>query len=145
MLCNGPPLNGITNAQRWGPIITHWECVKASDIGSCPTPLCPWVDKEWHSSLRRNATVGTAQATLTRIEREFGFANNLNVHSPRSWYATLTNQLLYSREDREKIGHWSPGILMPDLYDRATCATELRSRGEILEKIRGGAASGRSI
>ena len=27
---------------------------------------------------------------------------------------------------------------MPDLYDRPTCATELRLRGEILQRLRGG-------
>ena len=46
--------------------------------------------------------------------------------------------ITFSREDREKLGRWAPGSLMPDRYDRATCTTELRLRNEILERIRSG-------
>ena len=84
------------------------------------------------------ATSGTVPATLTKLEKEYGVTSGIRVHSPRSWFATLAKQLLYTREDREKLGHWAPGSLMPERYDRATCATELRLRGEILQRVRNG-------
>ena len=119
--------------------------VKPSDAGSCAIPLYPWVDKEWGPSNSRNATVGAVRAALTRIEKEFASQTNPAAKSPMAWYSALAKQLLYSREDREKLGPWDPRSLMPDLYDRATCAAELRLRDEISDKIRGGEAAGRPI
>ena len=55
-----------------------------------------------------------------------------------SWFATLARQLIYSRGDREKLWHWPPGSLTPEHYDRVTCATELRLRDEILQRVRNG-------
>ena len=34
------------------------------------------------------------------------------------------------------MGHWAPGSVMMEHYDRAQCATELRLRGDILERVR---------
>ena len=117
-------------------MVEHWESIKPAEGSESATPLFVWVCKNWECRKRRNATLGTVHATLTRVEKEFGFAANLKVHSPRSRFATLAEKLLYTREDREKLGYWDPGSLMPDRYDRATCATELRPRGEILQRIR---------
>ena len=91
--------------------------------------------KDWSVDLKRGGTHGTAQAALSRLEHEFGFKLTLTLHSFRNFFATCAHQLLRPREDREKLGHWAPGSVMPDRYDRATCATELRLRNEILTKV----------
>ena len=131
------PLKGLTDIKWWEPVKSFWERIKPEGDLTKTTPLYTAFDKEWATS-KRTITRGIVQAALTKLEKEFGFDCALKIHSPRSWHATLAKQLLYSREDREKLGHWAPGSLMPDLYDRATCATELRLRDEILQRIREG-------
>ena len=131
------PIVGITGLDWAGPLLKLWENIKPSQ----PTgyaPLFPVFTKDWEILKSKIATAGTTQALLKRIEVLLGFSLGLKIHSPRSWASTCANQLLYSREDREKLGRWAPGSLMPDLYDRAVCATELRLRDEILNKIREG-------
>ena len=54
----------------------------------------------------------------------------------------MAKQLLYPREAREQLGHWDPGGLMPDRYDRAICAAELRTRDAIPARIRNGRVPG---
>ena len=127
------PLRGLSDIKWWKPILEHWGTISVQEGET--TPLYQRVNKKWEVN-PTNATSGTVQATLTRIEKEFGMENHLKIHSPRTWYATLARQLAYPREDREKLGHWAPGSLMPDRYDRALCSTELRLRNEILTKIR---------
>ena len=129
------PLRGLSDIKWWKPILEHWGTISVQEGET--TPLYQRVNKKWEVN-PTNATSGTVQATLTRIEKEFGMENHLKIHSPRTWYATLARQLAYRREDREKLWHWAPGSLMPDVYDRAACVSELRLRDEILEKIRNG-------
>ena len=135
------PLDGLTDVKWWSFIVKHWDAIKPGDDSNPSgsfSALYPWVDKNWMSNTSRKATLGSTQAALTRLGKSLGFNTGIRAHSPRSWYATIARQLLYSREDREKLGHWAPGSLMPELYDRATCATELRLRDEILSKIKNG-------
>lgn len=47
-------------------------------------------------------------------------------------------ELLYGREIRETLGLWVAGSRMPDRYDRAGRATELRLRAETTQKINSG-------
>ena len=72
------------------------------------------------------------------MEELFGFPKSVQLHSARNFFATCAGQLLYGREFREKLGRWTAGSLMPDRYDRAECATELRLRSEIIEKLNSG-------
>ena len=94
----------------------------------------------WAISSTKNATAGTTQAAVKRLGGFLGTSVGLKLHIHRSWAASCANQLLYSREDREKLGRWAPGSLMPDLYDRLICTTALRLRDRILEKFRNGRA-----
>ena len=87
---------------------------------------------------RETVTAGAAHVPLNRIGGQLGFDIGLKIHSPRAWIATCANQLLYPREDREKLGRWAPGSLMPDIYDRARCTAELSLMGEIINRIRSG-------
>ena len=130
------PLNGITEAKWREPVLLRWKQVEPEEKGKT-TPLYPGVGKNWMLG-KKEATRGSVQSTITKIEKGFGFKFGIRIHSPRAWRATLSKQLLYSREGREKLGRWAPGSLMPDLYDRATCATELRLRGEITQRLRRG-------
>ena len=117
--------------------LKYWIGIKPED-DSKSVNLFPWVGKDWVIVGSKTSTAGTVQAALSRVEILLGFSMKLKIHSPRAWFATCAHQLLYPREDREKLGRWDPGSLMPDLYDRSACATELRLRGEILERIRKG-------
>ena len=67
---------------------------------------------------------------------EFKCVARLTTHSPRTWHATMAEQLLYSRGCHEHLWHWAPGSLVPDRYGRVICAAELRIRDEIIGGIR---------
>ena len=67
-----------------------------------------------------------------------GLPKLLKLHSARTRFATCARQLEFSLEERTALGHWKPGSLMPNLYDRAVCATELKLRNKILEEIKAG-------
>ena len=131
------PMTGVISSDWTYPLLKFWDGIKPSDDASSVT-LFPWWGKDWVISDSKKSTAGAVQATLSRLETLLGFNLKLKIHSPRSWVATCAHQLLYPREDREKLGRWNPGSLMPDLYDRSVCATELRLRDEIFEKIRSG-------
>ena len=94
--------------------------------------------KEWKLISRRSATVGTAQAALNRLQTLMRLGYKLKMHSPRSFFATCASQLRFPREEREKLGHWAPVSVMPDIYDRAVCATELRIRLDVANRITNG-------
>ena len=131
------PKHGITGLNWAGPVLKFWKGVKPTPDEN-PAPLFPYWGKNWEIIPGKIGTAGTTQAAIQRLEKFFGVSLGLKIHSPRTWAATCANQLLYSREDREKLGRWAPGSLMPDVYDRAVCVTELRLRDQILEKIRNG-------
>ena len=88
--------------------------------------------------LRKWGTQGLVQTLIAKIEAKFGFPSIVKLHSPRNFFPTCAGQLLYGGEFREKLGRRAPGSTMPDRYDRAECATELRVRAEIIEKIQRG-------
>ena len=131
------PLGGISGVDWWPTVLKHWEGIKPQESNTF-VPLYRRVDKNWLCCTKKAATLGSTKAALSRLEQSFGLNTHFRIHPPRSWCATIARQLLYSREDREKLGLWAPGSLMPELYDRATCATELRLRDEILTKIKEG-------
>ena len=129
---------GIATGGAWvRPIVRLWGRIKPKTEDRF-TWLFPHVSSSWEVSLKRQATHGVAQAALSRIEERFGFPKGCKLHSPRNWFATCAGQLLYPREQRERLGRWAPGSVMPDHYDKAVCATELRLRSEIIGKITGG-------
>ena len=75
------------------------------------------------------------QASLTRLEKKLGFDSHLKLHSPRNWFPTAANQLLMEPDKREHLGRWKKGSVMPELYDKTVCVTELAIRNQILDKI----------
>ena len=89
----------------------------------------------WEMDISAAGSSGVIQHALTRAEFKLGFPKLLTLHSPRAWYATCAAQLLFSLEQREKLCHWQPGSIMPDTYDRAVCAVELRLRNSILNRV----------
>ena len=119
-----------------GPIMRQWERVRhAKEGGFGPFTLFPFAGQDWPLGLKRGGARGTAQSALSNLEREFGFNLKLTLRSFRNFCAKCAHRLLYPREGRGKLGHWATGSAMPDRYDRAICATELRLRNEILNKV----------
>ena len=57
------------------------------------------------------------------------------LHPFRNRATTCASQLRYPREGRDRLGHWAPGGGIPDGYDKAVCASELRIRADILDKV----------
>ena len=128
---------GIQSNGAWvRPLFRLWDRLKP--VRGKFTWLFPYVNSEWKVDLKRRATYGVAQAAFQRLTNLFGFEGRFTLHSPRNWFTTCAGQLLYSREHREKLGRWAPGSVMPDHYDRAVCATELRLRAEIIAKFNQG-------
>ena len=114
-----------------------WGRVKPKKKGK-HSWLFPHVNHEWTLDYKKRGTFGVGKAAISRMEEKFGFPKSAQLHSARNFFATCAGQLLYGREFREKLGRRTAGILMPDRYDRAECATELRLRSEIIEKLNSG-------
>ena len=132
----GRPEKGFRTKGAWlNPVLTYWKKFMPAE-GEFQY-LFPNVDKNWKTS-RKQAPGGNIQAVITRIEFKFGFPRLITTHSPRNFYATCARQLLYSKEERNTLGHWKADSEMCDRYDRAVCATELKLRNSILAKLDGG-------
>ena len=129
------PADGTVDGKWYIPILEHWKAIAPTVPGTF-APLFPYFEKDWSINNGRKSTAGTVQAALNRLQQELKCNARLRIHSARAWLPTCARQLLYPREDREKLGRWAPGSVMPDRYDRAVCSTELRLRYEILSKVR---------
>ena len=114
-----------------------WGKLKPKKKGKY-TFLFPYVNQEWELNYKKRGTSGVVKAAIDRIEKILGFEKSFQLHSARNFPTACAVQLLYGREFREKLGRWAPGSVMPDRYDRAECATELRLRSEIIAKIQVG-------
>ena len=87
---------------------------------------------------RRVVTNGIAQHALARIEAHLKYDLKLKLHSPRNFFATCASRLRFPLEERGKLGRRAKGSVMPDRYGRALCATELRLRGDVINRINRG-------
>ena len=96
--------------------------------------VIPALDNEW-DILQRPAKYGAVQTRLAKLEAMVGRTPLLKLHSFRSFLPTCASQLNFSRENREALGRWRAGSLMPDRYGRAACVTELRLRNSVLEQF----------
>ena len=130
------PRRGFRSNGAWvNPILAYW--------GKFQPPkgefyhLFPQVDKNWKIS-NKQAQGNCIQSVISRLEFRFGFPKLLTIQRPRNFYATCARQLLFSKEERNTLGHWKADSEMRNTYDRAVCATELRLRDSILNKIDGG-------
>ena len=131
------PSSGFHSGGGWTrPLMRLWEKLKPRK--GKYTWLFPHVTPNWEVDFKRKATFGVVRAAIAKIEVICGFGKSAHLHSARNFFATCASQLLYSRENREKLGRWTAGSAMPDRYDRAECATELRLRSEILARIQNG-------
>ena len=131
------PRRGLRSNGAWAnPVISYWGKFKPKE-GEYRF-LYPFVNAKWDVDTKKRGTNGVTQATFTRLELLLGFPPLIKLHSPRCWFATYARQLLFSKEERTVLGHWRPNSAMPDVYDRAECATELVLRGKILSKIQSG-------
>ena len=100
--------------------------------------LFPYVGSKWAIAKRKKVTDGTAQHALGRIQTHLERDLKLKLRSPRNFFTTCAGQQLFPLEQREKLGRWAKGSVIPDRYGRALCATELRFRGDIIGRIEGG-------
>ena len=138
------PLRGCGNGGNWHrPILDFWEQTAPTTKDGSPPQDCfrflfPHMTPKWEVNKTRAGTHGTTLAALRRLEKMYGMKTSCTLHSPRAFLATCANQLSFPREEREKLGRWAPGSVMPERYDRATCTTELRLRDNILAQIQNG-------
>ena len=132
------PRVGIYSNGAWlNPLWKYWEKVQPKKDGKYRY-LFPHFSPNWDIDYNRKGSHGVIQATLTRLELLLGFPKLLKLHSARTWFATCARQLMFGLEDRTTLGHWKEGSKMPNLYDRAVCATELNLRNQILQKLHSG-------
>ena len=133
------PLNGISGEiERPKPIAHYWPKAKPESEADAFRALFPHLRPGGTVDYRRCATFGFAQSQLARLEAKIGFAKACKSHTFRGWGPTCDSQLRYSREGRGELGHWAPGGVMPDRYDKATCAPELKMRDGIFGEVRSG-------
>ena len=130
------PRRGFRTNGAWvNPVWAYWK--KFKPLKGKFQYLVPHVDKEWKIT-NKQASGSCIHGVISRLEFKFGFPKLLTICSPRNFYATCARQLLFSKEERNTLGDWEPDSEMCNTYDRAVCATELRLRGNILNKIDGG-------
>ena len=128
------PKGGFESNSLWlAPIAKVWK--KVQPERGAFVNLSPLLGPDLELISRRVGTHGTVQAVLTMLGEKVGLKSNLKLHSPRTFFATCAGQLRFSREEREKLGRWAPGSVMPERYDRAVCVTELRIRDDIVSRI----------
>jgi len=134
------PLGGVEGDTSWVvPIFQFRKIWEEKMSAPGPSFLFPMIDDAWRATSSCPATYNVVLRALRRLASELKFSHvEISLHSPRTFLATCANQLGWSREDREKLGRWAPGSNMPNRYDRATCATELRLRDSVLDSIRKG-------
>ena len=131
------PRAGISSNGAWvNPVYKYWGKVKPKEKRY--RYLSPHFQPDLGVGYNRRGSAGVIQAALTRLEQFLGFHKLLKLHSARTWFATCARQLDFSLEERTMLGHWKPGSLMPNLYDRAACATEIKLRNKVLEHINAG-------
>ena len=134
------PKCGILSEGGWiSPILSFWNTMTGNNV-SCRGSteyqfLFHCITKDWEIDFFRAGTHGAVLACLRNLEKTLGFNTGCTLHSFRARYATCANQLAFKREDRGKLGRWAAGSVMPDRYDRATCATELRLRNEVVAQV----------
>ena len=134
------PITGLLGSAAWAkPILDFWERLNFNKVeqGALKS-LFPHVDNDWEVNYKRGASFGLVQNKLIKIARELGYSDKINLHPFRGWAPTCASQLNFPREDRGKLGHWAPGSIMPERYDKAICATELKLRDTIFSKLRSG-------
>ena len=135
------PLAGFHSNGAWlNPVWGYWGQVKQSKTNRYRY-LSPYFSPRWDIDYSRRVARGIIQAALTWLEVHLEFPETLTLRSARTWFSTCDRQLLFRLEDQSALGHWGEGRKMPNLYDRAVCATELNLRNRILQKIHSGRAS----
>ena len=122
--------------------MAFWEVMRPANPHGCgDTPfqfLYPYISETWITNYNRAATNGAAQACFRDLEKLVHMDAKCTWRSFRTCFATCANQLAFKREGRETLGRWAAGSVMPDRYDRASCATELRLRSEIMGQVNDG-------
>ena len=135
LIWRATPRVGFQSNGAWlNPLWKYWGEVKPSKEGRYRY-LFPYFSPAWGIDYNRRGSHGATQAALTRVETRLGFPKVAKLHIARAWFATCARQLLFGLEDRTTLGHWKEGSRMPNLYDRAVCATELLLRNQILAKL----------
>ena len=77
--------------------------------------------------------------SIRTISEEIGFSGvKLTTHSARNFFPTCSAQLGWAEENRRTVGRRAPVSVMPGLYDRAFCVTEMGLRNDILRKVQNG-------
>ena len=133
------PLVGVTNYAAWSIPIFEFRQDFWGQNSEEPCFLFPNVDPLWGIVDNTPASYRTVLSALRRLATETGTGpSDITLHSPRNFLATCANQLGWAREERETLGRWAPGSSMPNRYDMAARATELRLRYNVLETIRKG-------
>ena len=128
------PLSGLAGDALWVvPLRDFWVKLRKKFPGCQYLYLCPGLKQG--EILGTRATNGMALAGLKSLITTVGRTDRVSLHSFRGWLPTCASQLQFAREKREKLGRWSANSAMPELYDRAVCATELALRNDILRSI----------
>ena len=134
------PITGLLGSADWArPILDfrgrlNFNKVKAGTSKS----LFPHVDNVWGINLKRSASFGLVQNKLTKLARELGYSDKVSRHSFRGWAPTCASQLNFHRGERGKLGHWAPGSMMPNRYDKAACSADLELMDRISSQLRSG-------
>ena len=57
------------------------------------------------------------------------------MHTPKNFLRSWANEMSFTNEEKNPIGHWQSGSRMCERYDRSTCAQELLIRNITLQNI----------
>ena len=129
------PSKGFVSKGAWAnPLFEVWK--KNPPMEGGHHALFRASDEAWVVDPTQRPNYYMVLKLFKRICEFLGYKNpKWTLHSARNWFPTCANQLGWSEEDRRKLGHWAPGSLMMERYDKAVCTTELRLRSSIFGMI----------
>ena len=132
------PLAGINGQLGWALPLLEFHATYKNRFQKIPSFLCPKITKEWGFKLEAAAYYDVYKHLHLLLAGAKFEKHGITPQSPRNFMPTCASQLGWSREDRETLGRWKPGSIMPNVYDRAACVTELRLRSSVSKQIQSG-------
>ena len=131
------PLTGLNGNTGWvQPTLDFWDTQVSKFGQGVLRTLIPAVSDEW-DIIDRIGSDGVVRAGLARLGSFVGRDPSLKLHSFRRFIPTCAGQLEFGLSKRRKLGRWSAKSIMPEKYDRATCAAELAVRFRVLNSVAG--------
>ena len=134
------PKIGFCGNEDWFLPILQFRTAHEKVNGAPPSFLIPKLSFGWEVEKAEAISYSSARRKLTLLCVAAGHTDceQYTLHTPKNFLPSCANEMSFSKEDKNVIGHWQSGSKMSERYDRSTCAQELLLRNTIVANINGG-------